>query len=379
MHLLNIKIKTYYFQAAALFLPIITYTPFFFTQSVNPFIRIGYFSIISLFLFFSWRRFSRQDLYIFGLLVLFILLIGITISSDIESILSAGNYCLIIFFGWSLFRYLSASKARKLALISFYETFFYIVVIFSFLSLIFLIVVGEYDLFGFKSETYSQLVTPFGVHFKRVIGDLTVYRSFFYFVEAAHLAIFYAANIIIVAPLLKDRKNKFVYLNVLGGILSFSITFYVVLFALYAFKKIKSFFSLVIIFLSIVLILILILSTDLLSYSSSDDRIERFLIFFILMDQASLTQILFGHGILYDTGFDKAFNSGLSLSIFETGVIGTIVQLLILWILCPSLIIFVFFMLSALVVDPIHMPIFWFLIIVSYQVLEFQKKSVKTV
>ena len=99
--------------------------------------------------------------------------------------------------------------------------------------------------------------------------------------DAAHLAIFYAANIIIVAPLLKDRKNKFIYLNVLGGILSFSITFYVVLFVLYVFKKIKSFFSLVIIFLSTVLILILMLSTDLLSYSSSDDRIEIFNIFYL--------------------------------------------------------------------------------------------------
>lgn len=360
------KVNLNYLKSLFLFLPIITYTPFFFNQSINSYLRIGYFLLVSLFLFFSSRKFSKNDIYLILSMILFILIILLSIPSNIDSLLSAGNYCLTLIFGWSFYRYLSASPYRIKISLNFYVGFFYLVVIFSIISLIFLITIGEYDLFGFKSDVFTQLVTPFGVHFKRAIGDITVYRSFFYFVEAAHIAIFYAANIIIVAPLLKKGSKKFKKLNFLGGILSFSVTFYVALLFLFFIKRAKSLSNIIYFLIGILILFILSQAFELLGYTSSDDRTERFLIFFILMEQATPFQLLFGHGVLFETGFEKSFNSGLTLSIFETGVIGTLIQLLILILLCPNILIFSFFFISSLVVDPIHMPIFWFLIIVAY-------------
>ena len=360
------KVNLNYLKSLFLFLPIITYTPFFFNQLINSYLRIGYFLLASIFLFCSSSKFSKNDIYVILSMISFILIISLSIQSSIDSVLSAGNYCLTLIFGWSLYRYLSVSSDRIKISLNFYVGFFYLVVIFSLISLIFLMTIGEYDLFGFKSDVYTQLVTPFGVHFKRAIGDITMYRSFFYFVEAAHIAIFYAANIIIVAPLLKRGSQKFIKLNLLGGILSVSVTFYVALLFLYIIKRTKSLSNIIFFSIGILILFILSQAFELVGYTSSDDRTERFLIFFLLMEQATPFQLLFGHGVSFETDFEKAFNSGLTLSIFETGIIGTLIQLLILILLCPNILIFSFFFFSSLVVDPIHMPIFWFVIIIAY-------------
>ena len=358
-------IKVSSLKSFLIFLPIISYTPFFFTELVNPSIRIGYFALVSLYLFCSTRYFTKKDILLLGLITMFVTLLLMNNSGGTASLFSAGNYCLTIFFGWALYRYLLASNLRKNALLDLYVNFFYLVVAFSVLSLLYYITLGELDLFGFKSSTAAHLVTPFGVLFKRVVSsDISVYRSFFYFIEAAHLGIFYAANIIIVAPLLKNKESIFIKLNFIGGFLSMSMTFYAVLLILYGFKKTKSIYSFIGVVIGIFFLLVGFQAIDLLSYSSSDDRTERFLIFFLVMDQASALQLLFGHGVAFETGFIKAFNSGLTLSIYETGIFGAALQIGILFILCPSPIVILFFILAALVVDPIHMPLFWFLIVV---------------
>jgi len=366
------KIKVSTLKNIFIFLPVIMYAPFFFSEVVNPFIRIGYFFIISLYLFISNKKFYKDDLIIAILFIVLILLFYLSTSS-MEGFISAGNYCLTIFFGWALHRYFQASNQRKYSMLNFYVGFFYLVAIFSILSLIYLLLLGEFDLFGFKHEIRTHLVTPFGVHFKRNIFDgFFLYRSFFYFVEGAHASIFYAANIVIVAPLLKSGSSRFTKVNFLGGLLTFSMTFYAVLFILYGFKKTKSTLSFFGIALLAFTIFILFQSIDILSYSSSEDRTERLLLFFISMDIASISQILLGHGVGFDGGFVKAFNSGFTLSIYETGIIGTIIQLVILYTLTRSSIILVFFLLSALVLDPIHYPLFWFLIVTASQIIRIE-------
>lgn len=373
------KIKVSTLKNIFIFLPVIMYLPFFFSEEVNPVIRIGYFFIISLYLFISNRKFYKDDLIIAVLFILLILIFYLS-SSDMEGLISAGNYCLTIFFGWALHRYLQASDQRKYSMLNFYVGFFYLVAIFSALSLIYFLLLGEFDLFGFKHEIRTHLVTPFGVLFKRYIFEgFYLYRSHFYFVEGAHASIFYAANIVIVAPLLKLGSSRFTKVNFLGGLLTFSMTFYAVLFILYGFKKTKSILSFFGVVLLTLIIFILLQSIDILSYSSSDDRTERFLIFFISMDIASISQILVGHGIGFNYGFEKAFNSGFTLSIYETGIIGTTIQLVILYMLTRSSIILVFFILSALVLDPIHYPLFWFLIVTASQIIRIRDFTVSNI
>lgn len=358
-------------KAAMIFWPIIAYTPFFFEGWVHPYLRIGCFSLLSLYLFFSYTRYSKDDAGILYLLILLATLLVLGDSSGMQGLIKSGNYCLTIFFGWGLSRHLKLSRDRLPILLGLYVKFFYLISIFSLLSLIYLLTLGELDLFGFKNE-FAHLVTPFGVLFRRQVGDFAVYRSFFYFVEGAHLALFYAVNIIVVAPLLKDKTVSFKRANLLGGILTMSMTFYVVLFVLYGSKKITSIFGAISILVGTVFLINLIQIFDVASFSSADDRTERFVLFFILMAEANVTQLLFGHGVsFFETlGFGKPFNSGFTLSIYETGFVGLAMQMIILLRLSPHFILFVFFLLASNVLDPIHQPLFWFFIIITSQALK---------
>ena len=359
-------------KAAMIFWPIIAYTPFFFEGWVHPYLRIGCFSLLSLYLFFSYTRYSKDDAGILCLLILLATLLVLGDSSGMQGLIKSGNYCLTIFFGWGLSRHLKLSRDRLPILLGLYVQFFYLISIFSLLSLIYFLTLGEFDLFGFKSDVAAHLVTPFGVLFKRPVGDFAVYRSFFYFVEGAHLAIFYAVNIIVVAPLLKDKAVSFKRVNLLGGILTMSMTFYVILFVLYGSKKITSISGAISIFVGTVFLIYLIQIFDVASFSSADDRGGRFLLFFILMAEANVTQLLFGHGVTFfeTLGFAKPFNSGFTLSIYETGFVGLAMQMIILFTLSPHFILFVFFLLASNVLDPIHQPLFWFFIIITSQALK---------
>ena len=91
------KIKVSTLKNIFIFLPVIMYLPFFFSEEVNPVIRIGYFFIISLYLFISNRKFYKDDLIIAVLFILLILIFYLS-SSDMEGLISAGNYCK----GWGI-------------------------------------------------------------------------------------------------------------------------------------------------------------------------------------------------------------------------------------------------------------------------------------
>lgn len=363
------KIQIGQLKSAMMFLPIIAYAPFFFTQWVSPALRVGCFFLLSIYLFFSATRYSKNDGVVFGLLILLVITFVSRNSAGTLGIVSVGNYCLTILFGWGLYRHLTTSRPRAHILLELYVKFFYFVSICSLLSLVYFLILGEFDLFGFKSDVYQHLVTPFGVLFKKSFGPITLYRSSFYFVEPVHVAIFYAANIVIVAPLLKSKEGAFVAVNFLGGLLSLSMTFFIVLFVLYGWKKTKSIYSLVGVLVGGVCLILLTQILDVASYSSGVDRFDRFYLFYIAMEQANMVQLLFGHGVANETGFDKAFNSGFTLSIYQAGFVGTVLEILILYRLSSSFLILVFFMLAASVVDPIHMPLFWLLVVIISRTL----------
>ena len=357
--------KVDYLKSAVMFSPIICYSPFFFDYWVYPPLRIGTFFLLSIYLFFSNKRYSKNDVQVFCALMMLAMLMVLRNSSGSLGLISIGNYCLTIFFGWSLYRYLATNRRRQEILLASYLGFFLFICICSILSVIYLVLFGEFDLFGFKSDIYSHLVTPFGVLFVKDFGSINVYRSFFYFHEPVFVAIFYAANIIIVAPLLKDNVRFFVRTNLLGGFVSMSMTFYVVLFALYITKKISSFFSFIATLIVTFCFSYFIQIVDILAYSSSDDRMNRFYLFTLAMDAANAAQLWFGHGILFDTGFDRAFNSGFTLSIYETGLLGTALQIFLLFRLSPNSLTFIFYIFAAAVVDPLRMPLFWFIVITA--------------
>ncbi len=355
-----------YLKTGMIFWPVLAYIPFFFTQWVNPALRIGCFATLSLYLFFSSKRYSKNDAYIFILLLFLATLLVVGNSSGLEGLMSVGNYCLTILFGWGLYRHLTLRRARTPVLLGLYVKFFYFVTICSVLSMFYFFTLGEFDLFGFKSDVYQHLVTPFGILFKREVGPITLYRSFFYFVEPVYVAIFYAANIVIIAPLLKGKGETVAFRNVnsLGGVLSLSMTFVVVLAVLYALRKVTSLYTFISVSFGAVILTYALAIIEVLLYSSFNDRAERYFLFYTAMSEANIMQTLFGHGVTYVTGFEKAFNSGFTLSIYETGIIGLILQLTILCRINSGFNSLMLFMLAASVVDPIHMPLFWVLFVI---------------
>ncbi len=334
--------------------------------------------LCSSYLFFSSTRYSKNDAFIFVALLLLSILMVSGNSFGIIGLTSIGNYLLTIFFGWGLYRHLSRNARRADILVGLYVKFFFLVTICSLLSILYLLTFGELDLFGIKSDIYAHLVTPFGVLFTKDFGFIGVYRSFFYFVEPVYAGTFYAANIFLVAPYLKDKARFFIVTNLVGGFLTYSFTFYVVLLTLYMVKKIKSFFTLMVMLILLLIVTYFIQISDIVRHSSSEDRLERFDLFFMAMYAANIMQTLFGHGVLAITGEAKAFSSGLTLSIFEFGYIGTFLQMIILFALRPSFIILILFIFASSVVDPIKMPLFWFLIIITSHTLRGEVINLKT-
>jgi hypothetical protein len=357
--------KLDYLKMAIMFLPIIFYNPFFLTEVLYRPLRIGYLLLLSIYLFFSSTRYSKNDALVFGAFLILSIIMVLGNSSGTLGLISIGNYLLTIFFGWGLYRYLASSERRSEILIELYVKFFFLAAICSILSILYLPIFGELDLFGIKSNVFIHLVTPFGVVLKKDFYIIEVYRSYFYFVEPVYAGTFYAANIVLVAPYLKDKIRFFIVANLVGGFLTYSFTFYIVLLALYAVKKLKSLFTLIAILIFLLLIIYFIQVNDIMQYSSFDDRLERYDLFFMAMDSANSMQSLFGHGVIAVTGDDKAFSSGLATSIFEFGYIGTVLQMIIIFALRPSFIIFILFTLTSTVIDPIKMPLFWFFIIAT--------------
>ena len=369
---LNI-IKVDYLKAAVLFLPIILYGPFVFSTMVYPPIRIGAYLLLSFYLFFKSTCYFKKDVLIFCILFLLSIFLVSGNRSGTIGLFSTGNFLLTMFFGWGLFRYFSTSTRRAEILIELYVKFFFLVSIFSLLSVLFLLTFGELDLFGFNLNPlvnpYPYKVTPFGYLLEKRFGSITVYRSFFYFIEPVYLSIFYAANIFLIAPYIKVNSRLFFMANVVGGLLTYSYAFYIMLIALYIAKNLKSHFILISMLILLFILMYYLQIIDVFLYSSYNQRLERLLLFTTSIETANTSELLFGHGVRTDPGFSMGFSSGLAVSIYELGIIPTVLEMLILFRLRPSFIIFVFFIIASAVIDPIKLPIFWFLIIITSHTL----------
>ena len=357
--------KLDYLKVAVLFFPVIIYPPFFFVESFSQSIRVGLLLILCIYLFFGYLRYTVRDAIIF---VSFFLLLTILISTNqrgIHGIINIGGYLLTMFFGWLLYRYLLGNNQRVEILLKLYVRFFYLVVICSIFSLIYFQIAGELDLFGYHQDRLKHLVTPFGILYKKDFGYIEVFRSVFFFHEAVHASIFFAANIVIIAPLLKQKSKSFKILNLIGGILIMSMTFYILLAVLYFFYKKRYLIDLILWLIFSLLIYYLMQVSGIVLQNSLSNRLDTFGNFLIAMDGASIKQLFFGHGIRTLMSDTYTSNSGIVRAIFEFGFIGFALQIFILFLLRPNLLIIALFLVSSMVLVPIQMPLFWFLIMVA--------------
>jgi hypothetical protein len=354
-------------------LPIILYPPFIFATIFPPQIRVVSYLLLNLYLFFYHKRYFKYDLYIFCILIFLSIIMVSRNVTGTTGLFTTGNYLLTVFFGWGLYRYLYTSTYNYKILISLYIKFMTLVPIFSLLSVLFMITFGELNLFDLpfvkynilgQAVSYDYKITPFGLLLVKTFGDFKVYRSFFFWYEPVYASIFYAANIIFIVPYMKNNSRLFFITNVIGGVLTYSYAFYILLIVLYITKQLKMHFSITSMWILLFIAIFHQVIIDIFLYSSFSDRLYRFELFIKSFETSNTIEMLFGHGVHAPNGHDRAFSSGFLTSIFEIGIIGTALELMILIILIPYYKIILFFLITAAVIDPIKLPLFMFLIFV---------------
>ena len=354
-------------KALIIFSPVLLYPPILFTDKIPSTLRICFFIFLIAYLFSASKRASKNDLIIFLLLLLFSVILIVVNIDNLDGLRTSGSTILTLVFAWTMSRAAKENVQCKNLLINFYINFFKIVPVFSLLSVIFLVTAGELNIFNAYSEGHDYWFTPFGAVFAKNFLGLSVYRSFSFFQEPVYLAFFYAVNIFLIAPLLKNNSNLFLIVNIVGGLLTFSYLFFILSLILIFSKKIairsiKEYGLLLFVAAGLV---ITASQFDLFSTSSLGDRWERANFFFNAMEDANIFQLMFGHGFAIKTGFDRGFSAGLLTTIYEGGFVNLIVififtlkmlnkKFYIFLVLCPALLVF----------EPTKLPLFWVMVIV---------------
>ena len=254
-------------------------------------------------------------------------------------------------------------KVKK-KVIDFYMLSFSIIPLCSVLSIIYYMMLGQFHLFNPYTEAYNYLYTPFGVLLPKNMFGFNIYRSFFYFIEPVFLSFFYAVNIFYIPREVNDKYNYFKLANIIGGILTFSYLFYVLIIVLLFIKSKSISFSF---FQKIILVILLVLVSqfiDFLAFSSASDRLYRIGLFFSVIKDTTALQFMFGRGFYSYYGFDKNFSAGLFTNIYEMGVINFVFIMVFFYYLSNRRkYMFVLFFIAMLTFDPIKLPFFWVLMV----------------
>jgi hypothetical protein len=354
-----------YFKYAVIFSPILLYSPFVFVEIASVVVKVTLLLLLTTYLFLKSSRFSKNDLMILILLFLRVVSLIAVNSSGLLGLRGIGSSSLILVFAWAFHRYLWGSRLRGEMLVSLYIKFFLLIPIFASLSVLFMLAFGEWDLFSLHSEMYNYFITPFGITIPKEFNFFNVYRSFFFFTEPVYLAIFYAANIFVVAPYLGKKSRLFVASNFVGGILTWSYFFAISLPLLYVVKNFK--FSLrtllLVIFMIFMIFIVVILGEyDFFEMSSLSQRQLRMNLFIEIAERSNVIQLIFGHGFYVDTNVDFGFSSGILTSIYEIGIFNIVITMLIAILLSQSITMVIVFTLAMLVFEPNKQPLFWMLI-----------------
>jgi hypothetical protein len=356
-------------KALLIFIPALLYPPILFTDKISGALRIGLFIFLVAYFFLASKRVSKNDVIIFLLLLLFSASLVSVNFDNLDGLRASGSTMLTVVFAWAMSRAVKENVRYKNLLINFYINFFKVVPISSLLSVIFLVTAGELNLFNVYLEGYDYWFTPFGAVFAKDFLGVSVYRSFSFFHEPVYLALFYAVNVFLISPSLKEKSKVFFIVNVVGGILTFSYLFFILsLILIFSIKitkiSIKEYSYLLLVAVGLI---ILDSQINLFSSSSLSDRWERANFFFNAMEDANILQLMFGHGLALETGFDRGFSAGLFTTIYEVGIVNLIIIFIFIFVLkMPSKKFYIFLVLctALLVFEPTKLPLFWILVIV---------------
>ena len=320
----------------------------YFGREIRTFLGI----IVLLLLYLEYSKFKSTDIFIFFLLGNIIFLEIIFQRSSINNILSA---YAVIFIAFSLFRLL---KSNKLSLEIFLNLWFRFSLIVSIAAIISFLIHQfssfNADILNFNSSPalfnpkYDYRMSIFGFTINKNFGFLELERVSSFFNEPQYAGMFFAFNMLLAKENIKSKQRKHLAASVLAGLLTFSVTFYLV-FVVFLISYIKPnqiktivipvllmFFFLFLIFIYWLDISFDVIKMFFLDRTSLVDRFERNYHAIKLLYDTSISKLLFGHGINTYMEFNidelgRGLSSGFLYLLFEFGFLVSCV-VLVMWI-----------------------------------------------
>ena len=292
--------------------------------------------IITIFLFFESSKFQTKDFIVLLLLVLIILVEVMFQRSSINNILS--SYA-VIFISFLLFRVSRLNKLNGETFLNLWSSSTLPIAILAIISF----VIHQFssfnaDFLNFSSSNlfnpeYNYRMSIFGFTMYKDFGFVGVTRVCSFFNEPQYAGMFFAFNMLLIKNKIKSISKKYFVINLLAGLLTFSVTFYLAFFVLTIFsmkqKNIRIlFFSLLIIFVYYVFISDVSINR-LMQGTSFSDRIDRNTYALdYLIDKASILNILFGHGIgnyqlINEDELGRGLSAGFIYLMMESGLFFT--------------------------------------------------------
>ena len=362
-----------------IFIPVLMYPPLLFVNEISPLLRIGSFVLLTLYLLFAIKQFSKINLTIFSIFFVFCISTLIINSEELTQLKTAGNMILTVVFGYALSRAVAQNSGLKEKLVKLYLIFFTLVPIGSLISLIFFLIFGTSNIYNIQDyEGYLYLHTPFGVMLDRDIFGFHVYRCFSFFIEPVYLGFFCAVNVFLIAPNITKGKSIFFISNLIGGFLTFSFLFYVLGALLFLIKRIVWSPSIVLRLFLIVCAVWGVLALDFFADSSLGARLDVVQMFIDDVNQANFFQFMFGQGFPSSLETDSHhYNAGLLTSVFEVGIVNVVGLSYLVFVLCKREIhIFLCYLVASMVIEPLKFPIFWVLLVVLTVLLQEKNEKV---
>lgn len=189
-------------------------------------------------------------------------------------------------------------------------------------------------------DSYGYYNNPFLGNVRRIyMVGLVVPKPTWYFIEPGPLSCFFALNFVGASHLIADKKisGRFKYTNLVAGLCTLSVTFYIFLVLFFSFKVLRKANLVMKIFIGCLLIVFIYTSLnggfDWLNIffdegTSKDDRMGRLNIFLDILSRYPEKTLLIGNGAeLQNMGYDQGISSGWLVNFAERGLFFTIALL----------------------------------------------------
>ena len=318
--------------------------PFFFADTVPTIFRLSIELILMLILFsfFLFGQYIQKNIIIFiGLAVVSFSIIQLMEGNNIIDHVAFFNKIIVLLLIMQVF-------INKPTLLNFFTRFWIrfskaisIMTIFAFVGYILGLV--DYQPYQF-SELRYVLSNYFLGHISPRNYIISIPAISGYMFEPVYLGFFYGLNVVISRQLIDDcdERSRFIALNLVAGLFTFSITYYlffgfyflisVIRNRTYKFRMVDI-GTRIIIFVSVALLLIfLFLYLDILNLSSLDQRISRMAIYQDILKNKNFLEFLLGNGVgWYKSYTNIGIDSTILAMLIERGALITVVSVILIY------------------------------------------------